>query len=648
MKNITKISYRPEIDGLRAIAILSVLFYHANFNFFGFQLTGGYLGVDIFFVISGYLISLIIFNELKLHGKFNYLYFLERRARRLLPVSLFMIIICFIPAYFLLLPQFFENFSLSAISAILFGSNIYFHYSGLLYGAESGLLKPLLHTWSLSIEEQFYFFFAIFILFFFNFLKKFLNIIFLAVFLISIFFANWASDHHISFNFYMIFSRAWEFLIGILIAYNEKKFKNIFTYTTINNFIIALSLVTILSSFFYFQKSTNHPSFLTLPIILATGILIIFFDNKYKYQFLLNNKFCVFFGKISYSLYIWHFPIFSFFRISKNNFDDNISDISLSIILITIVISYLSFKFIEQPFRNKKKFSLEIFCKILIIKLVFLSILSLLIIFNKGFDERLPENLRLRKIDDRIIYLDESIRCHKKFKNLDQFCKSNKNKTKKIFILGDSQLETFVYSFKRLKDLKKYDIIQMTRPGCYLARVNDYRAICTLEHHTKRLELIKKYPGSIIIIGGSLQHYLNIKAFDQIYFKKSIEELIRDKHKIIFIHPLPNFKVNVRQKIANSLMLSKKPENSSFSIVKINKKTYLEKNFKADKILLSFKNENIFYLHPKEVFCDKYIEDKCVANNNKNLFFVDSNHLSKEGNKLINYELLKIINNIVY
>ena len=218
MKNITKISYRPEIDGLRAIAILSVLFYHANFELFGFRFTGGYLGVDIFFVISGYLISKIIFKEISVNGKFNYLYFLERRARRLLPASLFMILISFIPAYFLLLPQFFENFSLSAISSIFFSSNIYFHYSGLLYGAESSLLKPLLHTWSLSVEEQFYIFFSIFILFFFNFFKKFLNIIFIVIFLISISFANYASDHHISFNFYMIFSRAWEFLIGIFLS----------------------------------------------------------------------------------------------------------------------------------------------------------------------------------------------------------------------------------------------------------------------------------------------------------------------------------------------------------------------------------------------------------------------------------------------
>ena len=188
----------------------------------------------------------------------------------------------------------------------------------------------------------------------------------------------------------------------------------------------------------------------------------------------------------------------------------------------------------------------------------------------------------------------------------------------------------------------------MTRPGCYLGRTNDYRAICTSEHHDKRLDLIKKNPGSIIIIGGSLSHYLNINAFDQVYFTKTIEELIRNKHKIIFIHPLPNFKVNVRQKIANSFMLNKELNNNMFPIVNIKKQVYLENISKADKILTSYKHENISYLHPKKIFCDKYIKDKCVANNNSDLFFVDSNHLSNEGNKLINLELLNIINNINY
>ena len=129
MRNIIKLSYRPEIDGLRAIAILSVLIYHSNLSIFEVQLSGGYLGVDIFFVISGYLISKMIFKELSLYAKFDYLYFLERRARRILPASFLMIATCFVPAYFLMLPQFFENFSLSAFSSVFFGSNIYFHYS---------------------------------------------------------------------------------------------------------------------------------------------------------------------------------------------------------------------------------------------------------------------------------------------------------------------------------------------------------------------------------------------------------------------------------------------------------------------------------------------------------------------------------------
>ena len=646
MRNIIKLSYRPEIDGLRAIAILSVLIYHSNLSIFEVQLSGGYLGVDIFFVISGYLISKMIFKELSLYSKFDYLYFLERRARRILPASFLMIATCFVPAYFLMLPQFFENFSLSAFSSVFFGSNIYFHYSGLLYGAESGLLKPLLHTWSLSIEEQFYIFFSLFIIFFFNIFKKFLNLIFIFVFCISIFFANWASDHHISFNFYMIFSRAWEFLVGIFIAYNEKNFRKIKIKPILNNLLIYTSFLIIFLSFLYFDQNTKHPSLMTLPVILATGLIILFFNNNYQYRFFLNNRFSIFFGKISYSLYIWHFPIFSFIRIYNNDFDDNITEINFLFILLAIIVSFFSYKYIEQPFRNNEKINLIKFSKILSYKFIFLIFLTSLVFFKKGFDQRLPENLILRSIDDRLLYLQESISCHKKFKQKDDFCRFNKGKPDKIFIIGDSQLETFVYRLKRHKYLQNFEIIQMTRPGCYYGRVNDYRKICTIKHHKKRENLINKYPGSIIVIGGSLSHYLKINSFDEKFFKNSIENFIKNDHKLIFINPLPNFGVNVRQVIAHKILTDKVYNNNTFPIVKMNKSKYYDANSEAIKFLTSFKNENINFLDVEKIFCDKFSINHCFANTENSLLFLDSNHLALEGNKMINEELSILIQKI--
>ena len=215
------IKYRPEIDGLRAIAIASVVVYHAGFVYFSdgrnfSVLPGGYLGVDIFFVISGYLITNFILSDLK-RGKFKFVDFYERRARRLLPALFTVILTSMAAGYILLLPNQLKDLSSSALSSLLFLSNFYFYFFD-NYFAESSMLKPLLHTWSLSVEEQFYFLFPplIYILYF---KKK--NILSILIFLIlsSLIFSHISSIYLKELNFYIIISRIWELGIGSLISF---------------------------------------------------------------------------------------------------------------------------------------------------------------------------------------------------------------------------------------------------------------------------------------------------------------------------------------------------------------------------------------------------------------------------------------------
>ena len=186
-----KINYRPEIDGLRTLAVLSVIIYHAQFSLSDkILLKGGFLGVDIFFVISGYLITSLILKELKTTNNFSFFYFYQRRARRILPV-LFTVMVASIPfAWLYLLPARLIDFSKSILYSIGFNSNFYFHYSGLRYGAEDGLLKPFLHTWSLSVEEQFYVIFPVILILIFKFFKKYLFHLFIIGFFTSLLLAN--------------------------------------------------------------------------------------------------------------------------------------------------------------------------------------------------------------------------------------------------------------------------------------------------------------------------------------------------------------------------------------------------------------------------------------------------------------------------
>src|SRR5210317_204373 len=165
-----KLTYRPEIDGLRTIAVGAVILYHAQITILGHQpFKGGFIGVDIFFVISGYLIISIILKELVTTGTFSFKHFYERRIRRILPALLFVMLASLTFTWMYLLPSSFIDFFESILYLLGFSSNFYFHYSGQQYGAESGLLKPFLHTWSLSVEEQYYILFPIFLLVSFKF-----------------------------------------------------------------------------------------------------------------------------------------------------------------------------------------------------------------------------------------------------------------------------------------------------------------------------------------------------------------------------------------------------------------------------------------------------------------------------------------------
>jgi peptidoglycan/LPS O-acetylase OafA/YrhL len=260
-----KLTYRPEIDGLRAIAVISVIFYHAQIIIYGYQpFGGGFIGVDIFFVISGYLITSLILKELLVTGSFSFINFYERRARRLLPALLAVMLVSLPFAWFYLLPSSFIDFSKSILYSLGFSSNFYFHYSGQLYGAESGLLKPFLHTWSLSVEEQYYILFPIILLFTFKYLRKYLIPIFILGFIISLGLAEWGSKNHRSFNFYILPTRGWELLAGSILAWLEifkgRKSKN----NLLNSILPTIGLILIFHSIIFFNDKMFNPSFYTL------------------------------------------------------------------------------------------------------------------------------------------------------------------------------------------------------------------------------------------------------------------------------------------------------------------------------------------------------------------------------------------------
>ena len=206
-------TYRKEIDGLRSLAVLPVIFYHAGFSFF----SGGFIGVDVFFVISGYLITSLILKEKK-EETFSLLNFYERRARRILP-ALFFVMICCIPfAWIWTLPAEFKDFAQSILATSLFSSNIFFWQGTDYFGGGNVDLKILLHTWSLAVEEQYYLIFPVFIMLTWRLGLKFLVYFFLTFTVLSLGLSHYGSSHFPVANFYLLPSRAWELLLGVLAA----------------------------------------------------------------------------------------------------------------------------------------------------------------------------------------------------------------------------------------------------------------------------------------------------------------------------------------------------------------------------------------------------------------------------------------------
>lgn len=347
------IRYRPEIDGLRTVAVLSVIIYHAEFELAGHSvLSGGFFGVDIFFVISGFLITSLIMSELNNTDQLSILNFYERRARRLLPALLLVMLASIAAAWHILLPSQLIDFSNSLIASLLFVSNFYWDMSLQEYGAESSLLKPFLHTWSLAVEEQYYLIFPLIMLGIHRWQRKRLAIFLCAGMLISLVFAVWFTTVNFHSSFYMLPSRFWELLAGGVLAtmmYRHPASE----YAALKNHVLpAVGLLLLLLSFVFvrYDAYLNHPGLVTIVPVLGTVLIMGFAHKEDLVTRILASRLFVAIGLISYSLYLWHFPIFAFAR--------NVSA-SLSIsekllwIGVTFLLSILSYFLVEKPFRNR-------------------------------------------------------------------------------------------------------------------------------------------------------------------------------------------------------------------------------------------------------------------------------------------------------
>lgn len=339
--------YRPEIDGLRAIAVTPVVLFHSGVAGFA----GGFVGVDIFFVISGYLITSILLTEIT-EGKFSLVNFYERRARRIFPVLFFMSMVTIPLAWFIMIPNELEDFGQSLVAMGLFLSNAYF-YLKIDYFSGAAENLPLLHMWSLAVEEQFYLFFPLLLTAIWKFKSyRLIAIIFSIIAAVSFFASDIISSRDAMAGFFLTPYRIWELLVGSLCAL-------FLAVQTVNsssraNILAAIGLGLITFSIFWLDKGFPFPGRYALPVVIGTALLILFCQKDGFVTRLLSHRWFVLIGLTSYSVYVWHFPLIAFARL---HFDNDLPHALLPVLgLLSFPIGWLSWRYLERPFRDKKTF----------------------------------------------------------------------------------------------------------------------------------------------------------------------------------------------------------------------------------------------------------------------------------------------------
>lgn len=619
-----------------------VIFYHFKVPFF----EGGFIGVDMFFVISGALITRIILSDLK-NNQFSFRLFYQRRIRRIFPALFFVLFISTVIAVFLYDYETLNYYGKSLIAAILFSSN-YFFNRNIGYFAFEHEQITLLHTWSLAIEEQFYLFFPVLLYQ----LKKtahfkyYLVLFFLFSFILYLVINSFNSN----ISFYMLPTRAWEFLAGSFLALNLlPSIKNSFNSNLlafVGSFIllIAITLMTI---------NMKYIIYCTILTVIGTVLIIYSGDNNNQNWVvkILSNPIFTYFGKISYSLYLWHWVLFVFYSYLKFS-SFSWSDI-LVLLVATIIISNISWKFFERPFRYSNDNAIErnVFKSAFLLCLLFL-LIGIVIHLTNGLPKRFSDNdLLYNAKNDSLI---EFIKNRNKYISSDFekspiiFTVGDKNTKPNIIIWGDSHAVVLKKGLEYIASKNKFSCYIASLPGIIALQnvdkleIGQKYAMSKVSNYI--LQFIRKHPeiNTVVVVGFWSKYYgknepklisvnRNFNCYKQndfALFKKGFVETFCElknlKKRIVFVKDVPNLGMSLNKYIGNKrFSLRGFNENN-------NRTTYEIENKELNNLINFWvKNGYIDEILPlDELF---FNGNSIIVEENNQLLYRDENHLSKIG-----------------
>ena len=455
--------YRYDIDGLRALAVLAVVAYHIIPWIF----PGGFVGVDVFFVISGYLITRNIWKELE-SDHFSFLNFYAKRIRRLFPALMVVLLFCALLVTLFGLPDETHLFGLSAISSTLYVSNHYF-LSLNSYFDSSLEANPLLHTWSLSVEEQFYIVFPFFIFLLFKRARKKTTQIIIGVLIASLVFSEVMTNANQPAAFFLAPSRFWQFLAGALLALNPSKK---LLPRPVMELIGWVGLGLIVISILTFSEYTPFPGlYAIVPTLGTVGLLYAGQSSGLLLASMLKNRIARFFGNISYSLYLWHWPLIVFYKLELSPEPSTMERYAL--VAVSIMMGYLSWQFIEQPFR---KFSVSRYRQ----RIYYYGAAASVVLVFIGIWFVTTDGIKSRYSSDQLVFVDYlEYDADASFRTDTCFLTSNVNGAEafdeenclevdngrpNILLIGDSHAAQYFAAFEKV--IPQATFSQVTASGC--------------------------------------------------------------------------------------------------------------------------------------------------------------------------------------
>jgi len=640
-----KMTYRRDIDGLRAMAILPILLYHAGIPGF----SGGFVGVDIFFVISGFLITSIIMREAN-EGSFSFVNFWARRARRILPAALVVTVFTLIAGWFFFAPVDYIELGRSARSQAFFAANFFFWgESGYFDGPSE--LKPLLHTWSLAVEEQFYLVFPLVLILLHKFLPDYKRFALILIFSVSLVASIiWVKDYP-SATFYLLHTRAWELLLGSLLALlslHSIRYRYRYRYRWLAEVVSLVALATITYCVIIYDSSIVFPGISALPPTLATAALI--WANGRHNTFvrqLLSLKPMVWVGLISYSLYLWHWPLIAFYRYSST--EEPVLIDKLLLVSVSVILAYFSWKFIETPFRKKqllvtnKKILYSAFASILIVVMV-----GQKIRLAKGYPSRLPEYARNYAIG--AIWGKDQTECYK-LNKAGQLCQFGSNLTNKpeLFFWGDSHAAALLPGI--IDKTKEHGLITLhaSKSACLpilgLGDVLKDDSKCA-DFHQLMLNQLESSGVKHVLIAGAWAAYVNVEAVgsasvrpskdqavDRVldvtpkFFHKHLIEMLKDLRAkgihVWLVRQVPWQVESIAHKLTQLAM-----RNQDTTEVGLPLEEHLDRQELVNTVFDALTDDGVTILDPTLLMCTDIF---CPAQKGGYSLYKDNDHLSVQG-----------------